>query len=106
AVLSTGERDLVFLRHGDRFMPRRVELGATTDDRVEIRSGLARGDTVVASGTFLLDAESDLGSLLGGMGNMPGMDMAPPAAPEPPGDSVKASHAMPGMGHAATPATE
>ena len=102
AVLSTGERNLVFLRSGGQFVPRLVTVGTATDDRVEIRSGLARGDTVVASGTFLMDAESNLASLLGGMGNMPGMDMAAPggapasARPKPsaaPGDTGK----MPGM---------
>ena len=33
--------------------------------------------------TFLVDAESNLGSLLGGMGGMPGMDIAAPAGPKP-----------------------
>jgi Cu(I)/Ag(I) efflux system membrane fusion protein len=80
AVLATGERNLVFVRSPDgRFSPHLVTLGATTNDRVEIMRGLVLGDTVVASGTFLLDAESNLGSLLGGMGNMPGMDLTAPA---------------------------
>jgi len=79
AVLSTGERNLVFVKSGGQFVPRLVTVGTATDERVEIRSGLARGDTVVASGTFLMDAESNLGSLLGGMGNMPGMDITAPA---------------------------
>jgi Cu(I)/Ag(I) efflux system membrane fusion protein len=57
AVLSTGERNLVFLRSGDgQFVPRLVTLGRTTHDRVEIVSGLSVGDTVVASATFLMDA--------------------------------------------------
>jgi Cu(I)/Ag(I) efflux system membrane fusion protein len=48
---------------------------------VEIRSGLVAGETVVASATFLVDAESNLGTALGGMGNMPGMDVTlPPKA--------------------------
>lgn len=85
AVLSTGERSLVFVRGSDgRLSPRRVTIGSASEDRVEVLSGLVRGDTVVASGTFLLDAESNLGSLLGGMGNMPGMEMgAPTVRPEP-----------------------
>jgi len=33
---------------------------------------------VVASGTFLVDAESNLATLMGGMGNMPGMDVTAP----------------------------
>jgi Cu(I)/Ag(I) efflux system membrane fusion protein len=80
AVLATGERDFVFLRSGDgRFVPTSVILGAATDERVEILGGVSAGDTVVASGTFLVDAESNLGSLMGGMGNMPGMDVTAPA---------------------------
>jgi Cu(I)/Ag(I) efflux system membrane fusion protein len=86
AVLATGERNLVFVRSPDgRFSPHLVTLGAATEDRVEIMRGLALGDTVVASGTFLLDAESNLGSLLGGMGNMPGMDLTAPATGQPAG---------------------
>ncbi|HVS59197.1 MAG TPA: hypothetical protein VHE82_00745, partial [Gemmatimonadaceae bacterium] len=53
------------------------------EDRIEILSGLRAGETVVASATFLVDAESNLGSLLGGMGNMPGMDIGPPQAKKP-----------------------
>jgi hypothetical protein len=37
------------------------------------------GETVVASATFLVDAESNLRSSLGGMGDMPGMDISKPA---------------------------
>ena len=106
AVLSTGERNLVFVKSAGQFVPRLVTVGTATDDRVEIRSGLARGDTVVASGTFLMDAESNLGSLLGGMGNMPGMDMAAPGgAPTParpkPSADTSAMRNMPGMDTAA-----
>jgi len=81
AVVVTGRRNLVFQRGADgRFVPREVVLGLTADDRVQILRGVAAGDTVVASATFLIDAESNLGSQLGGMGNMPGMDVT---APEP-----------------------
>jgi Cu(I)/Ag(I) efflux system membrane fusion protein len=79
AVLVTGERNLVFLKGRDgRFIPRAVTLGVTTDERIQILRGLAAGDTVVASATFLVDAESNLSSQFGGMGNMPGMDMTAP----------------------------
>ncbi len=85
AVLSTGERNLVFVRRADAMLePRLVVLGMSTDDRVEILGGLAAGDTVVASATFLIDAESNLGSALGGMGDMPGMDVAAPKKIEVP----------------------
>ena len=84
AVLSTGTRNLVFLRRADGMLePRAVVPGIGTDDRIEIRDGLRMGDTVVASATFLVDAESNLGSMLGGMGGMPGMDLSAPAAKAP-----------------------
>jgi Cu(I)/Ag(I) efflux system membrane fusion protein len=79
AVLVTGERALAFLKRPDgAYEPRPVVVGRTTDDRIEILSGLAAGDSVVASGTFLVDAESNLGTIMGGMGDMPGMDIRPP----------------------------
>ena len=79
AVLSTGERSLVFVREANgQLAPREVSLGSTNDDRVEVLLGLAAGETVVASATFLVDAESNLGKALGGMGNMPGMEVTIP----------------------------
>jgi Cu(I)/Ag(I) efflux system membrane fusion protein len=79
AVLSTGERSIVFVREANgQLAPHEVVLGASNDDRIEVLRGLAAGDTVVASATFLVDAESNLGTALGGMGNMPGMEMTTP----------------------------
>jgi Cu(I)/Ag(I) efflux system membrane fusion protein len=84
AVLVTGERALAFVKRPDgAFEPRPVTLGRATDDRLEILRGLEPGDSVVASATFLVDAESNLGTNLGGMGDMPGMDIRPPAPAEP-----------------------
>jgi Cu(I)/Ag(I) efflux system membrane fusion protein len=78
AVLVTGERALAFLKRAEgAYEPRAVVLGRTTEDRLEILSGLEAGDSVVASGTFLVDAESNLGTIMGGMGDMPGMDIRP-----------------------------
>lgn len=80
AVLSTGERNLVFVRRNDGMLePRNVTIGESTADRTRILSGVNAGETVVASATFLVDAESNLGTSLGGMGDMPGMDMTKPA---------------------------
>ena len=85
AVLSTGTRDLVFVKRADgQLEPRDVVLGLATDNRVEIKRGVRAGETVVASATFLVDAESNLGSALGGMGGMPGMDVSPPVRPAKP----------------------
>jgi membrane fusion protein, copper/silver efflux system len=82
AVLATGERSIVFVRERNGHLtPREVQLGKASDDRVEILRGLAAGETVVASATFLVDAESNLGTALGGMGNMPGMDVTTPPKP-------------------------
>lgn len=79
AVLSTGERHIVFVKEpGSRLAPREVALGAASGDRIEILRGLTAGDTVVSSATFLVDAESNLGKAMGGMGSMPGMDMTEP----------------------------
>lgn len=120
AVLVTGERNLVFIRDTSGMLtPRQVTLGAATGDRVEILTGLAAGEVVVASGTFLLDAESNLGKALGGMGNMPGMEVSAPttspksAAPKPaapsPAPGMKeptpdtAMQNMPGMDMATPP---
>ncbi len=84
AVLATGERTIVFVRLADgRLEPRPVVLGMTTDTRVEVVRGLVAGDVVVASATFLVDAESNLGTALGGMGNMPGMEITVPPASTP-----------------------
>jgi Cu(I)/Ag(I) efflux system membrane fusion protein len=84
AVLSTGERSIVFVREArGRLTPREVALGASNDERVEILRGLAAGETVVTSATFLVDAESNLGTALGGMGNMPGMELTTPPKPLP-----------------------
>lgn len=84
AVLSTGERSIVFVREKNgQLTPREVALGGSNDERVEILRGLAAGETVVASATFLVDAESNLGSALGGMGNMPGMELTTPPKPLP-----------------------
>ncbi|MCY3598680.1 MAG: efflux RND transporter periplasmic adaptor subunit [Gemmatimonadetes bacterium] len=71
AVVVTGERNLVFVRdEAGVLMPHEVVLGARAGDRVQILSGLAEGETIVASANFLIDAESRLGAT---GGSMPGM---------------------------------
>jgi Cu(I)/Ag(I) efflux system membrane fusion protein len=80
AVLSTGERSIVFAREASGALaPREVSLGASNDERIEILSGLRAGETVVASATFLVDAESNLGTALGGMTDKPGVELSMPA---------------------------
>jgi Cu(I)/Ag(I) efflux system membrane fusion protein len=94
AVLATGERTLVFVQSADGTLtPREVVTGLAAGQDVEILSGLSAGERVVSSASFLIDAESNLGSaaMLSGTGeggaDMEGMDhsqhqMAPAASPD------------------------
>ncbi|MDE2159793.1 MAG: efflux RND transporter periplasmic adaptor subunit, partial [Burkholderiales bacterium] len=61
AVIRTGRRALVYLALPEgRYEPIEVEVGAEIGDRIVVRSGLAPGQRVVASGQFLLDSEASL----------------------------------------------
>ena len=61
AVLNSGETQRVFVDRGNGyFEPRDVTIGAQTDHRIEILSGLKAGERIVVSGNFLLDSESRL----------------------------------------------
>lgn len=69
AVLDTGDRQTVFVDLGDGYLePRSVVAGERTDDRIVIISGVQAGERVVASGTFLIDSESQLRSAARSMG--------------------------------------
>ncbi|OGF12271.1 MAG: hypothetical protein A2W00_05695 [Candidatus Eisenbacteria bacterium RBG_16_71_46] len=72
AVVYTGEHHYVFIAHPDgHFEPRMVWVGLQTGDWVEIRRGLAEGETVVSSASFLIDSESRLKAAIAGMGAQP-----------------------------------
>ncbi len=65
AVIFAGARRVVFVDRGDgRLEPRSVSVGSSGDDRTEILSGLEPGERIVASGNFLIAAESRLKSAL------------------------------------------
>jgi len=65
AVIRTGKRTLVYLsEQPGRFRPVEVEIGEQVGDRIVIRSGLAAGQQVVASGQFLVDSEASLQGVL------------------------------------------
>jgi len=84
SVLDTGDRHTVFVDLGDGFLePRPVDVGPASGDRVVIMSGLAAGERIVASGTFLVDSESRMQAALGAMGRPSGGQ--PSAAPKPGG---------------------
>lgn len=78
AVVNTGERSLVFVRHTDgTLVPHEVTTGVVSGDRVEILSGVEAGDRVVSSAAFLIDAESNLGSAMRDMDTDSPKDTAP-----------------------------
>jgi membrane fusion protein, copper/silver efflux system len=63
AILDFGQSKRVFVDRGNGiFEPREVDTGEPYGDRVQILRGLAEGEKVVASGTFLVDSESRLGT--------------------------------------------
>jgi RND family efflux transporter MFP subunit len=62
AVLRSGAKSTVFVARGDgKFEAREVALGVeSSDDMVQVISGLNAGERIVTSGQFLLDSESQL----------------------------------------------
>ena len=103
AVLQTGERSVVFHRmEGGQLHPVEVVTGLRSGDAVQLLSGLKEGDTVVASATFLIDAESNLGAAMAGMAGMAGMDhsgmdMGDEEGGETMDPMDHSGHSMPGM---------
>ncbi len=65
AVIDTGDRQVVILDLGEgRFRPEPVTVGRRGGGMIEIVSGVAAGDMVVSTATFLIDAESNLNAAL------------------------------------------
>ena len=65
AVIDTGDRQVVIRDLGEgRFAPQDVVPGQRGGGMVEIREGIAEGDSIVTSATFLIDAESNLNAAL------------------------------------------
>lgn len=92
AVIATGQRALVFVQDdAGALIPREVVLGRTADRFIQILDGLTRGERVVSSAAFLVDAESNLGTMTGAAEGtaspdaMEGMDHSEPdtSATEP-----------------------
>lgn len=73
AIVDTGSAQHVFVVASEtRFVPRPVKLGTRFDDRIEVREGLDEGESIVASGVFLIDSESRLRASGGGTGHAHG----------------------------------
>jgi RND family efflux transporter MFP subunit len=96
AVLDTGDRQTVFVDLGDGYLePRQVVVGERYGDRVAITRGLAAGERVVSSGTFLIDSESQLKAAAGGMGAPQHQHGSAPAANQAPAKPMDPSMPMP-----------
>lgn len=65
AVIDSGTQQFVLIAKGEgRFEPRPVKPGLRGESYVEIRDGVAAGEEVVTTATFLIDAESNLQTAL------------------------------------------
>jgi membrane fusion protein, copper/silver efflux system len=92
ALIRDGGAERVVLALGQgRFQPREVVRGIESGDHIEIREGLAEGDTVVVSAQFLLDSEASLRGSFRRMEPPPGMP--PGSRPEHGADEQDAKRA-------------
>jgi RND family efflux transporter MFP subunit len=65
AVIDTGTRQVVFVETGEgRFEPRRVKVGARSEGKIQVLSGVKAQERVVIKANFLLDSESRLRALI------------------------------------------
>jgi len=69
AVIETGRRTVVIrAERGGTFAPVDIETGLAVGGQTQILAGLNEGDSVVASGQFLIDSEASLSSAITRMG--------------------------------------
>ncbi|MBR7964283.1 efflux RND transporter periplasmic adaptor subunit [Burkholderia latens] len=81
AVITTGKRSVVIVKNSDgRLQPATVTVGNDVGNETEVLSGLNDGDTVVASGQFLIDSEASLKSVLPRLEGGKGAGVAMPAS--------------------------
>jgi multidrug efflux pump subunit AcrA (membrane-fusion protein) len=94
AVLDTGDRQTVFVDLGGGYLePRPIVVGERFGDRVTITRGLAAGERVVSSGTFLVDSESQLKAAASGMGAPQHQHGGTPASAVPEAPTPRDAHA-------------
>ena len=61
ALLDTGLRKLVYMKHGPgKYMPREVEIGQEAGGYLIVKKGLMEGDVVVVRANFLIDSQTQL----------------------------------------------
>jgi Cu(I)/Ag(I) efflux system membrane fusion protein len=97
AVIRGGSMDRVVVALGDgRFRAQPVRLGIESGDRIAIRSGLGAGETIVVSGQFLIDSESNIESAMRRMHDGPDMDHSqhPMDSAEESGEMDHSQHPM------------
>lgn len=67
AAIFSGDRSMVWVESAPgKFVPRNVTLGRKGDGYYQVISGLSGGESVAASGGFLIDAESRLNAVQSG----------------------------------------
>jgi Cu(I)/Ag(I) efflux system membrane fusion protein/cobalt-zinc-cadmium efflux system membrane fusion protein len=65
-VLQSGNRQIIFVDHGNGYLePRAVQLGARVGDDFIVLKGLKEGEEIITSANFLIDSESQLQAALG-----------------------------------------
>ena len=62
AVLDDGAAKVVFVARGGKYLRREVALGAASQNRVEVRSGVKQGEIVVTEGASALRAQAARGA--------------------------------------------
>jgi Cu(I)/Ag(I) efflux system membrane fusion protein len=68
AVIDSGTRQIILVQlEPGRFDPRVVKLGSRSENYVEVLAGITKGEQVVISANFLIDAESNLKAALSGL---------------------------------------
>jgi len=73
AVIDSGTRQIVLVQLAEgRFEPREIRLGSRSDNYVEVLEGVAEGEQVVVAANFLINSESNLKAVLGGLSHAHG----------------------------------
>ena len=58
AIVEAGGKDVVYVQKGNTYQPTEVTQGRTSDDSIEIKSGISASDRIVTQGAPLLYAQS------------------------------------------------
>ena len=108
AVIDSGKRQIVLVQRGEgRFEPREIRTGMRGESHIEVLEGLKAGEEVVVAANFLIDAESNLRSAIGGMGGHAGHGSAAAASgPPSAAGSSQSQLAKAQVGHQGTGSVE